>query len=158
MEVRGHGSKAGQSLSSEINVTPLVDVMLVVLIIFMVVTPMLQKGVGVDLPQARNVQGVSEDKNLILMVVLQENGRMFLDADPIDRASLKTTLQNRFAANPGLELQIKADRAVRYGDIKQILQAGRTAGFRGASLIAREIKPAGEAGSDAGPSPAGKGD
>jgi biopolymer transport protein ExbD len=158
MEVRGHGSKAGQSLSSDINVTPLVDVMLVVLIIFMVVTPMLQKGVGVDLPQARNVQGVSEDKNLILMVVLQENGRLFLDADPIDGASLTATLQNRFAANPGLELQIKADRAVRYGDIKQILQAGRAAGFRGASLIAREIKPAGEAGSAAGSSPAGEGD
>jgi biopolymer transport protein ExbD len=150
MEVKGHGSQANRTLNCEINVTPLVDVMLVVLIIFMVVTPMLQKGIGVDLPRARNVAAVSEDKSQILVVVLQENERLFLDTDPIDRASLGTVLRMRYEANPGLQLQIKADRGVRYGDVKRILQAGREAGFRGAALIAREIKP--ELGADSAPS------
>jgi biopolymer transport protein TolR len=142
METRSHRSQAGQSLNSEINVTPLVDVMLVVLIIFMVVTPMLQKGVGVDLPKARNVLGVSEDKNQILMVTLQESGRMFLGSDPISRSSLVSILRTRYQANPSLQLQIKADRDVRFGEVKQILQAGRDAGFRNADMIARELKPA----------------
>lgn len=152
MEVRG-----GQSLSSEINVTPLVDVMLVVLIIFMVVTPMLQKGVGVDLPQARNVEAVSEDKNQILTVVLQGNGQLFIGTDPIGRADLSAALRARHDANPGVELQIKADRNVRYGQVKRILQLGREAGFRGASIIARELKPEGEPDAAPGAGPAGQG-
>ncbi len=139
MDVRS-GAQAGGSLNSDINVTPLVDVMLVVLIIFMLVTPMLQKGVGVDLPPARNVNAVSEDKSQVLMVVLQENGQMFLGTDPIGQASLVAALRTRYEANPGLQLQIKADRAVPYGDVKKIIRAGRDAGFRGASMIARELK------------------
>jgi len=141
MESRGGSAQTNKSLNSDINVTPLVDVMLVVLIIFMLVTPMLQKGVGVDLPQARNLAAVSEDKNQILVVALQENGQLFLGSDPIDRGSLTGALRMRFEANPGLELQLKADRNVRYGDVKSVIKAGREAGFRGASLIAREIKP-----------------
>ncbi len=152
----GGGSQAGGSLSSDINVTPLVDVMLVVLIIFMLVTPMLQKGLGVDLPAARNVNAVSEDKGKILQVVLQEDGRIFLDTTPMDRATLVADLKARHEANPGLELQIKADRAVRYGDVKKIIQAGREAGFRGASLIAREIKPQPGAGEASPSTPAGQ--
>jgi biopolymer transport protein TolR len=158
MEARGRRPQADKSLNSEINVTPLVDVMLVVLIIFMLVTPMLQKGVGVDLPKARNVQAVSEDKNQILTVVLQPNGQMYLGTDPIDRGSLTGVLRMRYEANPTLELQIKADRGVRYGDVKQILQAGREAGFRGASMIAREIKPVNGAGGAPEASPEGEGD
>ncbi len=150
MDVKSRRAQANRPLNSDINVTPLVDVMLVVLIIFMLVTPMLQKGIGVDLPKARNVQGVSEDKSQILVVVLQDNERLFLDSDPIDRASLATVLRMRYEANPGLQLQIKADRGVRYGDVKRILQAGREAGFRGAAMIAREIKP--EIGAEGAPS------
>jgi biopolymer transport protein ExbD len=158
METRGGSSKVSKSLNSEINVTPLVDVMLVVLIIFMLVTPMLQKGVGVDLPKARNVTAVSEDKNQILTVVLQGNGNMFLGTDPIDRGSLADVLRMRYDANPTLELQVKADRQVRYGDVKQILQAGREAGFRGASMIAREIKQANGAAGAPEASAEGEGD
>ncbi|MCK4304374.1 MAG: biopolymer transporter ExbD [Candidatus Eisenbacteria sp.] len=157
MEARGNNRPAGQSLNSEINITPLVDVMLVVLIIFIVVTPLLQQGVGVDLPQARNVEDASEDTGLTLTVVLQGNGRMFLGTDPIDQADLAGTLRMRHQADPGLQFQVKADRSVHYGEIKQILQAGRAAGFRGASLIAREIKPAGSK-ILPGPRPAGHGD
>jgi len=158
MEVRRTHGKADQALNSDINVTPLVDVMLVVLIIFMLVTPMLQKGVGVDLPQARNVQAVSEDKNQILTVVLQQNGQLYLGTDPIDRGSLTGVLRMKCEANPALQLQVKADRSVRYGDVKRILQAGRDAGFRGAAMISREIKTANGGATASGTSPAEQGD
>lgn len=158
MEVRRSPRKAEQALNSDINVTPLVDVMLVVLIIFMLVTPMLQKGVGVDLPQARNVNAVSEDQNQILTVVAQQGGQLYLGTDPIDRGSLIGAMRLRYEANPALQLQVKADRGVRYGDVKRILQAGRDAGFRGASLIAREIKTANGSAAAPGEGPAGQGD
>jgi len=158
MEVRDDGPQVGHSLNSEINVTPLVDVMLVVLIIFMVVTPLLQKGVGVDLPPARNVEAVPEDPSRILTVVLQGDGRMFLGTEPIDRASLGDALRLRCAADPARQLQVKADRTVRYQEIKEILAAGRAAGFRGAALIARAIEPAERAETLPGPAPTGQGD
>lgn len=150
MATRSNDRSSGQSLNSEINVTPLVDVMLVVLIIFMVVTPMLQKGVGVDLPRARNVAAVSDDHHRILTVVLQGDGRMLLGTDPIERADLAGALWERRRAEPGVQFQIKADRNVPYGEIKQLLEAGRAAGFRGAALIAREIEPAPSAANSAG--------
>jgi len=143
MEARGHDGPAGQSLNSEINVTPLVDVMLVVLIIFMVVTPMLQVGVAVDLPQARNVEETPAGPDQILTVVLQGSGQMLLGTDPIERTDLAGALRMRYRADPRLQLQVKADRSIPYGEIKQVLQAGREAGFHGAALIAREIEPAG---------------
>jgi biopolymer transport protein TolR len=158
METRGHDRPTGQSLNSEINVTPLVDVMLVVLIIFIVVTPMLQRGVGVDLPRARNVEVVSDDQNRILTLVLQGNGQMLLGSAPITQADLPGALRERHQADPSLQLQIKADRTVHYGEIKQLLQAGRTAGFHGATLIAREVEPARTAATLAELHPAGQGD
>ncbi len=144
MAARSNDRAPGQSLNSEINVTPLVDVMLVVLIIFMVVAPMLQKGVGVDLPRARNVAAVADDQHRVVTLVWQGDGRMLLGADPIDRAELADALRRCRRLEPGLQLQIKADRGAPYGEIKQLLEAGRAAGFRGAALIAREIESAGQ--------------
>jgi biopolymer transport protein ExbD/biopolymer transport protein TolR len=135
-----HDPRAGQDLKSDINVTPLVDVMLVLLIIFMLVTPLLQQGVGVELPQAHNVQPVSEDKSQVMMVVLKGSGEIFLDDARVDRGALEQLLKSRLTANPALQLQVKADRNLRYGDVKRIVQASQKAGFRGASLIAEEIR------------------
>lgn len=143
METRGHQRPAGQALKSEINITPLVDVMLVVLIIFIVVTPLLQQGVDVDLPLARNVEDASEDESRALTVVMRESGQLYLGAEPIDAANLTGALRMRRQSDPGLPLQVKADRNVPYGAIKEILQASRAAGFHGAALIAREIEPTG---------------
>ena len=130
----------GQELNAEINVTPLVDVMLVVLIIFMLVTPMLQKGVGVDLPKARNVLAVPENKDQVVLVVVRQNGELFIENDPTTWDVLERRLRRRHDVSPGLQLQVKADRNVTYGDIKKVLRAGREAGFAGASLIAEEIR------------------
>ena len=130
----------GQELKSDINVTPLVDVMLVMLIIFMLVTPMLQKGVGVTLPQARNVLGVSDNDKEVVTVTLTQNGLLFLAGRPIDHAALPQALRLKHQENPAFQYQIKADRGLTYGQIKKLVQMGREAGFRGAQLISQEIK------------------
>ena len=143
----------GQELKSDINVTPLVDVMLVMLIIFMLVTPMLQKGVGVTLPRARNVQGVSDNDKEVLTVTLTQNGLLFLSGRPIDRTALPQALRLKHQENPSLQYQIKADRDLTYGQIKKLVQLGREAGFRGAQLISQEIKEQGAPPAGAPPSP-----
>ena len=129
-----------KSLKSDINVTPLVDVMLVMLIIFMLVTPLLQTGVGVTLPKAKNVAAVPDDESQVVVVALRANGETFLGKEVIDRTKLVTALRQRLRTNPGLQMQIKADKNVRFGEVKKIVQAGREAGFDGASLIAEEEK------------------
>jgi len=129
-----------KSLMADINVTPLVDVMLVMLIIFMLVTPMLQKGVSVSLPEARNVQAVSENEKQVAVVALLRNGELYLGRQPIDKAELLRELRARRQANPALQLQIKADEEVRFGEVRKLVVAGREAGFEEAALIAAELK------------------
>lgn len=138
------------SLKSDINVTPLVDVMLVMLIIFMLVTPLLQKGVGVSLPRARNVEAVPENDELVVIVTMRQNGDLFLGSDPVDRAKVVSQLRQRLRTNPALQLQIKADQNVRFGQIKRLVRLAREAGFDGASLITEEIREenVGPAGAD----------
>ena len=131
---------SNQGLNSEINVTPLVDVMLVMLIIFMLVTPMLQKGVGVDLPKARNVQAVPENRDQIVEVVLRANGDVFIENDLVPLQAVTPMLRRRLELNQAVQLHVKADRGVRYAKVKEILRCGQEAGYRGASLIAEEIR------------------
>ena len=139
METRGNDGPAGQALNSEINVTPLVDVMLVVLIIFMVVAPLLRQEAMVELPRARHVEAVCADRQRILTVVLTGDGRVSLGQEAMGPENLAGLLHSRHETDPGLQLQVEADRAVSYGEVKRILQASRDAGFQGASLVVREI-------------------
>ena len=140
-------------LKSEINVTPLVDVMLVVLIIFMLVTPMFQKGVGVELPRAGNVRDIPENDRNATIVTLTGSGKLFIGGRSTDPATLEGTLRRRYAADPSRELHIKADRDVRYGEVRKIVEAARRAGLPGAALVAERLgrpgsaAPAPEAGS-----------
>jgi biopolymer transport protein ExbD len=135
MEIGSRGS-----LKSDINVTPLVDVMLVVLIIFMVVTPLMQKGVNVLLPEARNVLAVPDAESQVVTISLKANGEMYVGGDQVTELNLNNELQRRLAANPALQLQIKADRNVSFAEVKKLVRAGRDVGFQSASLIASEIK------------------
>ena len=130
----------GHSLKSDINVTPLVDVMLVLLIIFMLVTPMLQTGMSVTLPKARNVKAVSEDENKVVVLVLRQAGDLYLANNLIDSKQLVQELRIRHSANPHLQLQIKADQNVRFELIRALIEAGREAGFVEVSLIAEELR------------------
>ena len=128
-----------KSLKSDINVTPLVDVMLVILIIFMLVTPLLQKGVDVALPQAHNVAAVPDDEKRAIVLALRRNGDLYLGNAPLDRGRLAERLRQRSQETPGLLLQIRADRDVPFGEVKKLVLIAREVGFDGAALVAEEI-------------------
>jgi biopolymer transport protein ExbD len=132
---------SGGSLKSDINVTPLVDVMLVMLIIFMVVTPLLHKGIEVTLPKAKNVQTVSENEKEVLVVGVTAGGQIFVGDDPVEQTQLVSVLTGKIRGNPALQLQIRGDRNAHFKDIREIVKAGRDAGFASAAMIAEEIKP-----------------
>ena len=136
MEIGSSGS-----LKSDINVTPLVDVMLVMLIIFMVVTPLLHKGIEVTLPKAKNVAAVSENEKEVLVVGVTAGGQIFVGDDPVEPTQLTSVLSGKIRANPALQLQIRGDRNAHFKDIKDIVIAGRDAGFANVAMIAEEIKP-----------------
>ncbi|HEU4929579.1 MAG TPA: biopolymer transporter ExbD [Candidatus Krumholzibacteria bacterium] len=143
-----------RSLKAEINVTPLVDVMLVMLIIFILVTPLLQKGMGVTLPEARNVAAVSENEDQIVVVALTAEGQLYVGKDPVDKARLEALLRSRVQGNSAVQLQIKADRNARFRDIRNLIKVSRDAGFSSAALVADEIKDDGGA-ADLAPDAAG---
>jgi len=132
---------SGGSLKSDINVTPLVDVMLVMLIIFMLVVPLLHKGIEVTLPKAKNVATVSENEKEVLVVGITAGGQIFVGDDPVDATDLTSVLTAKERDNPALQLQIRGDRNARFKDLKDVVRAGREAGFDNASMIAEEIKP-----------------
>src|ERR1043165_2963755 len=95
----GMSAGGGSGLTSDINVTPMVDIMLVLLIIFMVITPMLQSGVSVALP--RDMRNPDEDKNIIketsVVVAITEDGDLYLGKKEIDKDALKAEIDQKMA-------------------------------------------------------------
>ncbi|MGF1466924.1 MAG: ExbD/TolR family protein [Sandaracinaceae bacterium] len=125
---------------SEINVTPLVDVMLVLLIIFMVAAPLLTKGVEVDLPPANAERMGVDEETLILSI--DAAGRGYLGEDPVPMESLQATLLANRRLQEENEIYVQADEAVPYGAVVRVLAIVRQAGVTGLGLI---TDPAGEA-------------
>jgi len=122
-----------KSVMSEINVTPFVDVMLVLLIVFMVAAPLLTVGVPIELPetQARPMQGDSEP----LTVTVAANGKVFLQETEVDLDALVPKLQA--IAENGYEERIfvRGDKSVGYGAVMQVMGALNAAGFRKIGLV-----------------------
>ena len=111
---------------TEINVTPLVDVMLVLLIIFMVTAPMLQTGVDVNLPQAK-AQTIPDDEGKLILTVTKDK-RVFLGKLQIPWDDVEVQLKNNAKLNADKELDLHADRALLYGDVVKIMAAVKQAG------------------------------
>ena len=103
---------------AEINVTPLVDVMLVLLIIFMVTAPMLAAGVKVNLPSARTAQPL-EAKDPVIVAVARD-GSLFVGKDPVTRETLAATVKARIGQSNGV-VQLRGDRDAAYGDVVAIM-------------------------------------
>jgi biopolymer transport protein TolR len=118
---------------AEINVTPLVDVMLVLLIVFMVTAPMLQTGVEVDLPDAK-AQTIKDEEGL-LVITMQKDGKVFIGKMEIPKDSVEATLK----ANPKLQVDheayLHADQAIPYGEIIKVMSAMKLAGADKLGLI-----------------------
>jgi len=130
-------------LKSDINVTPLVDVMLVLLIIFMLVTPMLEQSIEVDLPEARNITPLTDPDRRTITLTLRDNGEVYLDRKAIDAGNIALELQTVRAQKPLAVLHVKADRSLSYGVVKTTFRTARRAGFADAYLLATE-KPENE--------------
>jgi biopolymer transport protein TolR len=131
----------GKKVNSDINVTPMVDVMLVLLIIFMVVTPMLQKGVSVDMAQVNNPEQMPDaDKEDALLVSVTRDGMVYFGSDQISIDALTTKVKDRLANKPDKRVYVKADMRARYGGVVQVVDAVRAAGVDDLGLLTDQRK------------------
>ena len=121
------------AVRSEINVTPLVDVCLVLLIIFMVVTPLLYKQVDVQLPKTPGPGELTQTERLIKVTIL-ESGTIEVDGLPVPREHLASTLTEMFL--PDRPVVVEGDRRLPYGEVRGILELIQRAGFRQVGLVA----------------------
>ncbi|MBW2701124.1 MAG: biopolymer transporter ExbD [Deltaproteobacteria bacterium] len=131
-----------KGLNSDINVTPLVDVMLVLLIIFMVVTPMLQRGKAVMLPQTAKPEKQSDEGNdLIVSVEYLGRGGMnlYLGQDLVDENTLRTRLLDELRKDPAQEIYLKGDQRLTYGTVRKVMEICHEAGFQQVKLATEEI-------------------
>jgi biopolymer transport protein TolR len=141
----GHRLAGRYRPMSEINVTPLVDVMLVLLVVFMVAAPLLTVGVPVDLPQTQ-APPITEPKEP-LVITINGEGRIYIQESETPTDSLVPRLQAITGSNPDALLYVRGDRAINYGRVVEVMSLVSTAGFRKVSLIAEA--PKGTAGKNA---------
>ena len=128
-------------VNSSINVTPMVDVMLVLLIIFMVITPMLQKGVSVDLAKTNNpVQMPDADKEDALLVAVQRDGAVFFGSEKISPDQLTNKIKDKLAARVDKRVFIRADARTKYGNVVEVVDNVRAAGVDQLGLLTEQRK------------------
>ena len=129
-----------RGVKSEINVTPLVDVVLVLLIIFMVITPMLQRGKDVRLPQASKRENDKSDKSDPLVVSITKDREVYLESTAYKEAELGDQIREELTNDPGKKILLKGDEALTVGDVRQVMEIARKSGARGISLGVEEKK------------------
>jgi biopolymer transport protein TolR len=134
-------TKAG--LNSDINVTPLVDVCLVLLIIFMVVTPMLQKGVPINLPVTEEPEK-TPDTEKQLQISVKSDGSVYLGSLVVRQEQVETELKSIHDKTPDREIAVKGDRQVKYGKVLDVLKSLREVGFNNVGLISQPKKTPGQ--------------
>jgi biopolymer transport protein TolR len=134
----------GAKVSSDINVTPMVDVMLVLLIIFMVVTPMLQKGVSVDMAKVNNPEQMPDaDKEDALLVSITRDGKVYFGTDQVqDIDNLTTKVKDRLANKQDKRVYVKADMRARFGSVVKVVDSVRAAGVDDLGLLTDQRKTA----------------
>jgi biopolymer transport protein TolR len=127
---RGSG---GRSTMSEINVTPMVDVMLVLLIIFMVTAPLIQQGVKVNLPEAKAAPVEAAEKKLVLSIDMQR--RVYIGEAEVALDELEKKLASNAKAQSDKEVYLHADRDVPYGVVVDVMAAAQRAGITNVGMI-----------------------
>jgi biopolymer transport protein TolR len=136
MDIHSRGSD--RQVMSQINVTPFVDVMLVLLVIFMITAPMMQQGLQVNLPKTEAKAMNVKDEPII--VTVDRNGHAFLDKGEVPQGQLKERLAALFAAKSKKEVFLKADRDVPYGDVIRTMAEIKSAGVERLGML---TEPAG---------------
>ncbi|HEU4838134.1 MAG TPA: protein TolR [Micavibrio sp.] len=130
---KGRGSGSYRPMA-EINVTPMVDVMLVLLIIFMVAAPLLTAGVPIDLPDSK-AKAISDEDNKPLEVSIAKDGRIFVGETEVDEARIVTILTSMTEDNPDRRIYIRGDKGIDYGKVMSVLGTINGAGFNKVALI-----------------------
>ncbi len=145
----------GSGFTSDINVTPMVDIMLVLLIIFMVITPFLQQGVSVALP--RDMRNPDEDPAIIkessVVVAVTEAGQLYIGKKPIDKDQLKAEIDQKMATKSDAEriVYIRSDINANYGAVVETINLIRDAGIDQIGLVADKRKGGAPAPATGGP-------
>jgi biopolymer transport protein TolR len=133
--VRNEGSK----VSSNINVTPMVDVMLVLLIIFMVITPMLQNKVQVDMAKVDNPTSMPDaDKEDAIIVAITRDGGVFLGQNKVALSELGGQVRDKLADKPGKTIYVRADARAQFRAVEDAIDAVRTAGVDDVGLLTQK--------------------
>ena len=122
------GSGDGDDVMNEINMTPMVDIMLVLLVIFIITVPVLKHAVNVNLPQATNTPQTAKPETVTLSV--DADGGYFLNQTRVSDTELAVQLQQAAAQNPQPDLHIRGDKAVRYERVAQAMAAAQQAGVK----------------------------
>jgi len=131
----------GKKVNSNINVTPMVDVMLVLLIIFMVITPMLQKGVSVDLAKVNSPSAMPDaDKEDALIVAVMRDGKLFFGNDRIEADQLTQKIKDRLANRVDKRVYVRADARAKYGSVVEVVDNVRAAGVDDLGLLTDQRK------------------
>ncbi len=133
-----NGNGGDRRLMAEINVTPLVDVMLVLLIIFMVTAPMLTQGVDVNLPQASAKALRSDEERLVLTV--DAHSRIFIGKQPVEFNNLSPKLRAIVARRSDRQVYFRADRAVPYGFVVKVIAEVRNAGIEKLGMVTEPLE------------------
>ena len=126
-----------QQLMSDINVTPLVDVMLVLLIIFMVTAPMMMQGVKVDLPRTES-KNIKTEKDPLLLTITKKGG-IFVEEYKVDYKDLRGKLEKIFANRAGKEILLQADKEVPYGVVMRVMAQVKEAGITKVGMITKPL-------------------
>ena len=127
------GQNNNRAVMAEINVTPLVDVMLVLLVIFMVTAPMMQQGVQVNLPKADTKAMTPAEESVVVSV--DKSGKVFIDKEAIPAGDLRKRLSTLFATRAKKEVFLKADAGVPYGEVVRTMADIKGAGIERLGMV-----------------------
>jgi biopolymer transport protein ExbD/biopolymer transport protein TolR len=126
-----------QTALSEINITPLVDVMMVLLVIFMITAPVLQSGIQVKVPQTKTVKQITVQRTT---VTIDDQQRVFLDDKPVNLAELPAMLQQKSSGNEtNRVIYLRADKRVPFGAFASVMDAVKQAGITNVSIVTQPI-------------------
>ena len=135
----GVGGKKG--IKAEINVTPMVDVVLVLLIIFMVITPMLQRGKDVQLPKALKVDAERKGAADPIVVSVTPDKRIYIESDAYDDdEGFQAALEKKLSTNPSQRILLKGDQSLVFEDVRRVMNLARKSGARSIALGVEEVK------------------
>jgi biopolymer transport protein TolR len=133
MAVGGSGARA------DINVTPLIDVLLVLLIIFMVITPMLQRGKDVNLPSAKATDKESKESDPLVLSVTEKK-EIYVESNAFNDEGLENEIRTKLTLLPGRRILLKGDDRLTFGDVRRVMEIARKAGATSINMGVQELK------------------